>query len=363
MPSSKPWLDALGLEQPTTTDEFVAMLRAMKDGDPNGNGIADEIPLMYYNEVRYMVRFLMNSFIYWDTTDHMVVRDGVVSPAYFEPEFKQGIEWLNMLVKEGLLDPASFTQDTNTFKAVMNMDEAVIGFIPHAWIDANYMDVTSERRHNYVFQGPLTGPSGVCFSNERAPVPSMAFQITYVCECPAVAYRLGDFMLDPYVSMLNRYGFEGRDWQYVSADSGKLGLNGEAAKWELVNDVWQYNTTDVYWRRTGPHFHPLGTFETLVWDGDPFSYNHILVESSYKLVGLQPEEYVPASLAMNADELEVYLDLRPNIDTYLWENIAKFIIGDRGIAEWDAFIAEFEKMGITRFVESIQSCYTRMNAQ
>lgn len=41
----QPWLDKLGLEVPTTTEEFYQMLKAFKEQDPNGNGEADEIPL------------------------------------------------------------------------------------------------------------------------------------------------------------------------------------------------------------------------------------------------------------------------------------------------------------------------------
>lgn len=41
----KPWLDKLGLDVPTTTDELYTVLKAFKDKDPNGNGKADEVPL------------------------------------------------------------------------------------------------------------------------------------------------------------------------------------------------------------------------------------------------------------------------------------------------------------------------------
>ena len=41
---NQPWLDKLGLEMPTTLDEFYEVLKAFKTQDPNGNGIADEIP-------------------------------------------------------------------------------------------------------------------------------------------------------------------------------------------------------------------------------------------------------------------------------------------------------------------------------
>ena len=41
-------LDHLGLDMPTTTDEFVEVLRAFKDNDANGNGNPnDEIPLAF----------------------------------------------------------------------------------------------------------------------------------------------------------------------------------------------------------------------------------------------------------------------------------------------------------------------------
>ena len=40
------WLDAVNMTVPTTTDEFYAVLKAFKEQDPNGNGIADEIGLI-----------------------------------------------------------------------------------------------------------------------------------------------------------------------------------------------------------------------------------------------------------------------------------------------------------------------------
>ncbi len=37
------WLDKLGLNVPTTTDEYKEVLKAFATQDPNGNGQADEI--------------------------------------------------------------------------------------------------------------------------------------------------------------------------------------------------------------------------------------------------------------------------------------------------------------------------------
>ena len=44
---NKKWAETLGVPVPTTLDEFYTYLKAVKDGDPNGNGDTnDEIPLV-----------------------------------------------------------------------------------------------------------------------------------------------------------------------------------------------------------------------------------------------------------------------------------------------------------------------------
>ena len=40
----KDWLENVGMEAPTTIDEWYDVLTAFKEGDPNGNGEQDEIP-------------------------------------------------------------------------------------------------------------------------------------------------------------------------------------------------------------------------------------------------------------------------------------------------------------------------------
>ena len=63
------WLDKLGLEVPTTTDELYEVLRHFVQDDPNGNGKADEIGVYGMMEGGYgqnTVAALMNSFLFWN---------------------------------------------------------------------------------------------------------------------------------------------------------------------------------------------------------------------------------------------------------------------------------------------------------
>lgn len=59
------WLDKLGLEMPTTLAELKDVLIAFRDQDPNGNGIADEIPLTARAD-NLFTGYFMNSFIATD---------------------------------------------------------------------------------------------------------------------------------------------------------------------------------------------------------------------------------------------------------------------------------------------------------
>ena len=69
----KPWMDQLGLEWPDTTEDFYNVLKAFKTQDPNGNGKADEVPLIGATTSWRTdpFGFLMNSFIYTVMPQHL----------------------------------------------------------------------------------------------------------------------------------------------------------------------------------------------------------------------------------------------------------------------------------------------------
>lgn len=174
----KPWLDALGLDLPTTTDEFYEMLKAFKEQDPNGNGIADEIPLSGTREVNGGWRspidsFIMNSFVYNDRVTsngagtgaggHLMLEDGVVKVSFTEPGWQEGLRYLNKLYSEGLIDPQAFTNDSNQIRQLgENPDVPILGAVGAGWYGVFTQNGgPSGRWQEYVPIAPLTGPSGM----------------------------------------------------------------------------------------------------------------------------------------------------------------------------------------------------------
>ncbi len=356
----KGWLEKLNMTAAKTTDEYTALLKAFRDKDPNGNGKKDEVPLMgnSQNGAFNGTIFLLNSFIFTDTKDKLIVENGKVDAAFTKPEFRDGLEYMNMLVKEKLLDPITFTQDQNQQKAILAQKELTVGAIMVAAKTA-VLDTNSQLSKDFVAQPPLVGPKGVNFSPATPPAVQNVYQITNKCKNPAAAYRLADLMLNDEVTFMARFGMEGADWKKIT-DPKKIGIGNVPATFDLIVNQWAASTQNQIWSWPNPGFMKYGTMEGLLWNEDPYEYNYYQTKYGVDYIkGKQPKESMPLDLVMTLAEMDKYAVLQPAIKTYLDENITKFIVGDRNLNEWDKFVAEFNKMDLKGFLELMQSAYDR----
>lgn len=153
---NKTWLDKLGLEVPTTTDELTEVLRAFKNGDPNGNGLQDEIPYeATFDDINTGIYNMFSAFgVPMNEYFVHLSDDGTVLFAPEEEGFRACAEWLHMLCQEGLLDVESLTQGSNLWAAKVNQRKA--GFFSY-WRLLNTAlneDVADE----YVLMLPVSAP-------------------------------------------------------------------------------------------------------------------------------------------------------------------------------------------------------------
>lgn len=115
------WLDAVGMENPKTLDEFYAALKAFKEQDPNGNGLADEIPLGGVDnsagEIVLRAYGFTSPYLGLDYSDMDNVR---VAYTPYAEEYKDYLKFMNKLYAEGLYDANAFTQDLVENDAKLN---------------------------------------------------------------------------------------------------------------------------------------------------------------------------------------------------------------------------------------------------
>ena len=123
----KDWLDNLGLSMPTTQEEFVEVLRAFKNDDPNGNGMADEIPTGGRAEARWMNQlFGMYGLAMWEGYPQWDIYDGELTYAGVTRNMRDALEWIAALYAEGLLDPETLLNDKAAWDGKINSDRVGI---------------------------------------------------------------------------------------------------------------------------------------------------------------------------------------------------------------------------------------------
>ena len=107
------WLDAVGMETPQTTDDFVELLTAFRDGDPNGNGERDEIPLVPTGKSD--INIIGNAFgLHLAMYLPYTVTDGAVSWDYESDRYREYLAYMNLLYREQLLDQEYLTNNSGT---------------------------------------------------------------------------------------------------------------------------------------------------------------------------------------------------------------------------------------------------------
>ena len=126
----KDWLDNLGLDMPTTQEEFVEVLRAFKNDDPNGNGVADEIPTGGRAEARWMGQlFSQYGIAMWEGYPQWDIYDGELTYSAVTQNMRDCLEWMASLYAEGLLDPETLLNDKAAWDGKIN--SGVVGIWEH----------------------------------------------------------------------------------------------------------------------------------------------------------------------------------------------------------------------------------------
>ena len=129
-------LDKLGLSMPTTQEEFVEVLRAFKEQDPNGNGQADEIPTGGRQSAKWMDQlFAMYGLAMWEGDPQWDIYDGELTYAAVTPNMRDALEFISQLYAEGLMDPETLLNDKAGWEGKVNSDR--VGVFYH-WGQSAY---------------------------------------------------------------------------------------------------------------------------------------------------------------------------------------------------------------------------------
>lgn len=345
------WMTKLGLSMPTTTDEFLDVLRAFRDKDPNGNGAADEIPYVVEDSGggRNARPDIISSFfgIYSNLGyENVQVIDGQVSFMKTDDTWKEVLEFMHIMWEERLLDQEVFTQSPDaSLGKFSNGNAGVFGLSSD--------DLFSTVSEHYAPLPPVTSGNG------KEPVISLgpvhagnAAVITKADTSPWITMR----WLDAF------YTLEGS--QLIGGlGENMLGLTAQ----QLPDGSFEYSD-DIL---NDPRGVAVAVGEMCPLPGGGFSYwrndlnsNYIYSNFVKKAVPTyQPYYQKDAAYSypsFDLDTAQAVNDIRRDLDVYVKECQAKFITGEMSFDQWDTYVQMTKQMGADKLVEYFQAALAGM---
>ena len=349
----KDWLDKLGLQVPNNIKEWEEVLTAFVEKDPNGNGQKDEVgfsSFAYMTKFVFMPAFDVFNWNYYLNPDTNKITHGVV-----EPGMKDFIEMITRWRDKGLVNPdyASTDQKTLDYLVLNNKLGAFYSDFNNTaikYVVANpdmelipvpmIANAKGERRTGKIGKGVASGYGALISA-------SSPYAIEIV--------RLFDYLYSEEGNALGNWGIEG--------ESYTVDENGNKKFTELItNNPDGKSVIEAYnwYTATGVNGGLVSLYDNAVNKALNASVTPEQKALQDKAIEYCEEVDKCANLPSSPTTLEQdeeIASISGDLDTFISENWAKFITGEKKIDEFDAFVKEVKEMGMDRILEIKQEAY------
>lgn len=367
------WLNNLGLEIPTTTDELYDVLVAFRDKDANGNGDPnDEIPFSgcidnWWSQVDANI---MNAFCYYPinlTTiatpnDGLFLENGVVTHSFDNPAFKEGLAYLKKLYDEGLLYSATFNLTRDQLATLVeNPDANLVGLSTQGYV--NFANLGGERYGEYTAVLPLTGPNG--YNNVAAdpyvPIYTGFFSISADCKHPEILMKWVDLCYSEEATLRAYFGPLGVAWDW--AQEGDIGLDGKPAVYRQLIPWQQTEPQSLHLAQRIPDFRSSRIRLGMADDTTKSIKSADRLETWLQQVAeayweyARPECKLPP-LKYTVEEADAMVIARTEVDKLIKQSITGFINGTLSIEDdYAKFRGDLDAAGLPLLMEYTQKAY------
>lgn len=329
------WMEEQGLEWPTTTDEFVEVLRALKAAYP------DAWPLITGSKFERSLYCLLGGFVEGGYGNWLDESDGLYKPYYLADGYKDFLSWMNMLYSEGLLYPESYTTDDNGLRELVKQNKVAAASIWYSRITlmTPYLqEVVPDADYDWI-KG-FTGPAGNCETVYAASADALIIPKTSQ-NAEAMMKVLNWTLADKNNFMVGDYGIEGTHWAWADADKG----------------VFDVLSTDYI----GEFVMGEGPMDKTVMPNNAMQFKHysyIHNESWHQEYATMPDDFGTLyDKSLFAENVMTYSDLERLVE----EESIHFIMGERSLDDYDAFIKEIYDLGVEDYINEINRQYNELH--
>ncbi|MHA4735900.1 extracellular solute-binding protein [Ensifer adhaerens] len=311
------WLEKAGVEAPKTTDDYVTLFKAIKDGDFDGNGKADSYGVTTADNTQELDAVFNQAF---GVTGTWLKNDaGEWIHARVSAAEKAKIAFYASLREQGLYDPEFITTKWDVKEDKFYSGRAGMIFGSSAEVIDIYGGKMRQAHPGVTLSllSPPKGPGGQGLMALDVSKEARGLAIATTSEHKEEVVKLLDFIASPEGQAIERLGFEGE--QYTK-DGETIKPTDKLATWYarfLVAANWQ---------------------PPVQWLSDAAQQSLKTISADFK----PDNAFVwPAEYATDIDATEnVYR---------AW--VYKFVSGEAKLDQWDQFVSEWNAAGGEKMTE------------
>ena len=335
----KDWLDDLGLEVPTTIDEWHTMLTEFKDKKGSTS------PLLYIDWLLESTGFLSGA--YGTQQGYYLNENKELEYGPATEKWKQFLEMMHTWYDEGLIDKDIATIDSTTrqSKVVSGKNGAFLGsggdmgtFIP--LIEKVDPKAKFEGVPYPTLNKGETPEFGICDLKYSG---LMSSAITADCENVELAAKFLDYFYTDEGRLFANFGVEGVTYNMIDGYPKLTDM--------VINSGNIQNEIEKY---ANPEFSVV----------DPRYYEQRMVypeqnEAIKTWAKTNAENHKLPLLLPTTDEANDISKCTTEIETYVNEMFIKFMIGTKSLDKYDEYLAQLDKLGVKKVLKIYNAAYER----
>lgn len=342
----KDWLDKLGLDMPTTLEEWENVMRAFTFDDPDGNGQNDTYG--FFGKGFSYLGTILGAFDATSDEFYFLNDDNTITTNAISDEYRKGLTYLRDLYAEGLIDPEIFTASQD--QAYQKWCRGQFGMWTCWWSHAGnsylrfgFGELQPDADVQIIYP-PVgaNGEQGGLYAEPISYVVAVSGSLTP--EKKEAALRLLDFGATREGFCTVMWGI--KDIDYGTDDNGNI--------------VWTWGTNGGK-DANGVEVTDMELYKFLYNEPIQREVDSMGTEISSKMYG--DATVVQANSTSRADifaftRTDEYMEYHTELEKYFEENSIRFIMGEKDIdTEWDQYKSEYLSMGGEEVRQSMLKAY------
>lgn len=352
------WLNNLGMAEPKTLADFLAISEAFAKNDPDKNGKDDTYGFTFSNGLEAVYNFAVMYHAYpqlW-TLDEA----GAVTYGGIQQKMKPVLEQLQKMYKNKEIDPEFGVKDSAKFAE--SIAAGSVGLVVDSWYSPFYPLQDSVKNNPDATWKPYA-----FVSNDDSPAKvqghfstSTYYVVSKNCKNPEVVVKYANWILDKYY-VKNEVVVK-PEWNNVTAYAySALWLEPPMKNLAVQQRIKQAVTSGDFTTLQPDDQNNYNIQLTYDEKKDPFGFAVKFVfgaqDSSLDIIDYYRINDLVEPTIFPSAPTELMADKKPNLDKMMAEVYTKIIMGEYDIDYFDTFVADWRKAGGDEMIAEVSDWY------